>query len=132
MRRLKPLHLLISFILIVFWLTPSEAQMSQRAVNQVSIVGWTDNSHYKIRNFDSAKNPVIQNVDIKTGKSEVIQPSLTDKEIMSKSLPSGTSLSSADVLSPDKKSAVIQVDNDLFFFTIGDKELKRLTNDKTT
>lgn len=104
--------------------------MPQRSGNQVSIAGWTDNSHYKIRNFDSAKNLVIQNVDIKTGKGVVIQPTPTDKERFSKSLPSGVSLSATDVLSPDKNSAAIQVDNDLFFFTIGDKELRRLTNDR--
>ena len=33
------------------------------------------------------------------------------------------------MISPDKKSVVIIKDNDLYFFTPGDKELKRLTND---
>ena len=36
-----------------------------------------------------------------------------------------------DAMSPDMKSAVIVKDNDLFYFTIGDIELRRLTNDKT-
>ena len=36
-----------------------------------------------------------------------------------------------DVISPDMKSIIINKDNDLFCFTKGDKELKRLTNDKS-
>lgn len=36
-----------------------------------------------------------------------------------------------DMLSPDSKSAVIIKDNDLFYIASGDKELRRLTNDKT-
>jgi dipeptidyl-peptidase 4 len=107
------------------------AQMPQRGGNQVAITGWTDDSHYQIRNFDADKNPVTQSVDIKTG-SGVVLPSLkSDRELLEQSLPAGTKLSISDVISPDKKSAVIMKDNDLFYFTIGDKELKRITNDKT-
>jgi dipeptidyl-peptidase-4 len=110
--------------------SPVFSQMPQRNSNQVSIVGWTDNSHYQIRTFDSDKKPVINSVDIKTGKAVVFQPLPDDREKISASLPAGTSLSTGDVLSPDKKSAAILIDNDLFTFTIGDHELKKLTNDK--
>ena len=109
----------------------ANAQMPQRAGNEVAIIGWTDDSHYQIRNFDSDKNPVIQSVDIKSGKGVPMPPSKSEREVLVRSLPAGTSLSVNDVISPDKKSVVIIKDNDLFFFTLGDKELKRLTNDKT-
>lgn len=131
MRRLKSRQFLLSISLCAFLANSSMAQMPQRNSNQVSIVGWTDNSHYQIRTFDSDKKPVIQSVDIKTGKGVTIQPTPADREKISASLPSGTSLSATDAISPDKKSAAILIDNDLFFFTIGDHELKRLTNDKT-
>ena len=76
------------------------------------------------------KNLLFRHVDIKTGKSVESVPSVkSDREIIAQALPSGTTLTMNDVLSPDMKSAVIIKDNDLYFFTIGDKELKRLTND---
>jgi dipeptidyl-peptidase-4 len=105
--------------------------MPQRGANQVAIIGWTDDSHYQIRNFDSNKNLIIQSVDIKTGKSVTIPPVKTERELLTQALPGGITLSMNDVVSPDKNSVVIIKDNDLFFFTIGNKELKRLTNDKT-
>ena len=105
--------------------------MPQRGGNQVAIMGWTDESHYQIRNFDKDKNLVLQSVDIKTGKAVVLPPTKSDRELLTQALPSGITLSMTDMISPDKKSAVISKDNDLFFFTIGEKELKRLTNDKT-
>lgn len=131
MRRLKTLHFLISILSFAFLMIPVYAQLPQRGGSQASIIGWTDNSHYQIRDFDSDKKPVIQNIDIKTGKSEVIKPAKTDREIISDALPKGITLSATDLLSPDKKSAIIMTDNDLSFFTIGDHEIKRLTNDRT-
>jgi dipeptidyl-peptidase-4 len=117
-------------ILLAFQWSQSEAQMPQRSSTQVSISGWTDDSHYLIRTFDKDKNPVIQSLDIKTGKGIFIPPAKTERELISLGLPQGATLSANDVLSPDMKSVVIIKDNDLYFFTIGDKELKRLTNDK--
>ena len=107
------------------------AQMPQRGGNQVAILGWTDDVHYLIRTFDSDKNLVIQSIDIKTGKGVVVPPVKTDRELLAQALPPGTSLTMTDAVSPDMKSALIVKDNDLFYFKIGDKELKRLTNDKT-
>jgi dipeptidyl-peptidase-4 len=132
MRRLGFFHFLIFLMLTATMLVnPARAQMPQRGGNQVAIVGWTDDTHYQIRNFDTNKNLVIQSVDIKTGKGVVIPTFKSEREILAQALPPGISLSMNDVISPDKKSAVIIKDNDLFFFTIGDKELRRLTNDKT-
>jgi dipeptidyl-peptidase-4 len=130
MRRLTILHLSV-FLLLSVTLPPftSNAQMTQRGGNQVAITGWTDDTHYQIRNFDKDKKPVIQTVDIKTGKSTESTPAKSGRELIAESLPLGTTLSMGDVISPDMKSAVIIKDNDLYFFSIGDKELKRLTND---
>lgn len=132
MRRYKLLQILICLLVYVTLpVNPTRAQMPQRGGNQVALMGWTDDAHFLIRKFDSDKNLVIKSVDIKTGKEVVVPPAKTDRELLIQSLPEGTSLAMNDVISPDKKSAVINKDNDLYFFTIGDKELKRLTNDKT-
>ncbi len=128
MKSLKFLiYLFISATLLV---NTAWAQMPLRRSDQVAIIGWTDDSHYQIRKFDSDRRPVIQSVDIKTGKEVVIPPVKTDREVFVQFLPAGITLSMNDLISPDKKSVVINKDNDLFFFTIGDKELTRLTHDK--
>ena len=131
MRRLYFFYLLVWLILSAsISVNTADAQMPLRSTNQVAVIGWTDDSHYQIRNFDSDKKPVIQSVDIKTGKGVVIPSIVSERDILVKALPVGISLSMNDVISPDKRSVVIIKDNDLFFFTIGDKELKRLTSDK--
>ena len=130
MRRLLILQILISLMLsVIIPGNTTNAQMPQRGGNQVAITGWTDDTHYLIRNFDSDKNLVVQLVDIKTGKSVVVPPAKSEREIMGQALPAGITLTMTDVLSPDMRSVVIIKEQDLFFFTIGDKELKRLTKD---
>lgn len=99
-------------------------------MNQVSVTGWSDDSHYIIRTFDEQKNLVFRSVDVRSGKAVDISQPKTEREILSESLPKGTTLSMSDAISPDMKSAVISKDNDLFLFTSGSNELKRLTNDK--
>jgi dipeptidyl-peptidase-4 len=132
MRRSAILQNLVFLILCLTILcNTAKAQMHQHEANPVAIIGWTDDTHYQFRNFDSDKNIVIQSVDIKTGKGVIIPQVKSEREILTQSLPAGITLTMNDVISPDKKSALILKDNDLFFFTEGDKELKRLTNDNT-
>jgi dipeptidyl-peptidase-4 len=109
---------------------PAIAQMHQRSGDKVAITGWTDETHYLIRTFDTNKNPVIQSVDIKTGKGVIVPPVKSGRELLAQSLPQGTKLTMNDEVSPDMKSAILLKDNDLYFFTVGDMELRRLTNDK--
>lgn len=131
MRRFGFIQFLICLVLTTtLEINTTRAQMPQRGGNQVAILGWADDSHYQIRNFNSDNNLVVQNVDIKTGKGVVIPSYKTEREILSQALPEGITLGINDAISPDKKSAVVIKDNDLFFFTIGDKELRRLTSDK--
>jgi dipeptidyl-peptidase-4 len=106
------------------------AQMPLRNLSQVAILGWTDDSHYLIRTFDSDKNIVTQSVDIKSGKGVVVAPVKSERELLVASLPVGASLAMTDPVSKDMKSAIIIKENDLFYFTVGIKELRRLTNDK--
>jgi dipeptidyl-peptidase 4 len=132
MRRFNLLQIIVCLLLSATVLVnPAKAQMPQRNSNQVAIMGWTDDSHYLIRKFDSDKNLVIQSVDIKSGKGIVVPPAKSERELLVQSLPQGVTLTMNDIISPDMKSVIIIKDNDLFFFTAGDKELRRLTNDKT-
>jgi dipeptidyl-peptidase-4 len=132
MRRFRFLLILICLLLLVSQVSRMNAQMRRRGENQVAITGWTDDNHYLIRTFDDNKNPVIRSVDIKSGKEILVPAVKSDRELISESMPKGTALSMNDVISPDRKSVVINKDNDLFYFRIGDKELSRLTNDEAT
>lgn len=122
--------------IIIFLLTVAitsgnvSAQMPQRNMSQVAILGWADDSHYIIRMFDAEKNLVTQSVDIKTGKGVVVPAVKSDRELLVQALPEGISLSMNDVVSQDAKRAIIVKENDLFYFAMGDKDLRRLTNDK--
>jgi dipeptidyl-peptidase-4 len=122
---------LFPFILIMLFLSGNKtfAQRYMRNQNQVSILGWTDDTHYLIRNFDRDKKLVTQRVDIRTGKSVVADQPKSEREILSESLPEGVTLGMYDVISPDMKSVIIDRDNDLYLFVKGEKELRRLTND---
>jgi dipeptidyl-peptidase-4 len=132
MRRFRFLQILICLLLLVSQVSRMDAQMRRRGENQVAITGWADDTHYLIRTFDDNKNPVIRSVDIKSGKEVLVPAVKSDRELISESLPKGTTLSMNDVICPDKKSAVINKDNDLLYFRIGDKELSRLTNDEAS
>jgi dipeptidyl-peptidase-4 len=122
----------VIIILLSYSVNQSEvsAQMPQRNLSQVAISGWTDDSHYLIRIFDADKNLVTQSVDIKSGKGVVVTPAKTDRELLVQSLPKGTSLSMNDVVSTDMKRALVTKENDLYYFAVGDKDFRRLTNDK--
>ncbi len=113
----------------IFLSAVSTAQMPFRNANQVAVTGWMDDTHYLFRTFDPDKKPVYQSVDIKTGKATEVSPEKTARDIISQSLPSGVTLGMNDVISPDSKSVIIVRDNDLFYFTMGNKELIQLTDD---
>ena len=106
-----------------------KGQNFQRNVKLDSIVGWTDDTHYRIRKIEPDGEIYFQRVDIKTGKSVIIPAPLSEKEILMRSLPENIKSGVNDVINPDKKSALLIIDNDLFYFTFGAKELRRLTND---
>src|ERR1035437_7813992 len=85
MRRLCFFYLLVWLILSAsVSVNTADAQMPQRSTNQVAVIGWTDDSHYQIRNFDPDNKPVIQSVDIKTGKGVVIPSIESERDILVK------------------------------------------------
>jgi dipeptidyl-peptidase 4 len=121
---------LLIFLLLCFQLSPVSAQMHHRAKNQTEILGWEDDTHYLLRTFDKDKNLIIKSVNIKNGKGIVVPLVKSEKDQLYQSLPEGIKPTMGDVISDDTKSIVILKENDLFYFKLGDKELKRLTHDK--
>ncbi len=105
------------------------AQRPMRNPNQVAILGWTDDTHYLIRTFDADRNPVIKNVNIKTGKGKIVPPSKSEREIIRELLPPGVTMEINDIVSPDLNSVILIKENNLFYFKKGDKELRGITND---
>ena len=130
MTRFAALRFAICIIAIIANNFITNAQMPPRGGAQVSVLGWADDTHFLIRTFDAEKKPVVQNVDIKTGKAIVVPSLKSERELLSEALPQGITLTYKDVVSPDMKSVVLTRENDLFIFTRGDRKPERLTNDK--
>ena len=108
-----------------------QAQFGQRGGgNPVRVTGWSDDSHYIFQTLDAEKKPLTLNVDIKTGKGVAYTAPKSEKDLLSESLPKGTNLGFLDIISQDMKSVIFVKENDLYYFKIGDKDLKRLTFDK--
>ena len=127
MKRFSPSESLYSSLLLI----PAHAnsQMPRGGGNTVRITGWTDDSHYLLQTFDSENKPVIKSVDIKTGKSIIVPPQKSARELLTESLPADVTLGFNDVVSSDMQSVIIDKNNDLCYFKKGDKVLRRLTND---
>ena len=130
MKRIILLKTSSCLLILLLIISNISAQSTARGGNVPRIIGWADDSHYLVQNYDSDKKLVIQKVDVRTGSGRTVPPVNTEREILSESFPSGISRGLNNIESPDKKSMIIVKDNDLFFFTIGDKALKRLTNDE--
>lgn len=108
---------------------PGQTGMQPRGANQVRVTGWKDDNHYLIQTYDERRNLVLKSVDIRTGTAVEVQPERTAREVLSGLLPEGTMLGYGDPVSSDGRSAIITKDNDLFYFNIDDRKLRRLTND---
>ena len=121
-------YLLLFCILSSFY--EAVAQRPMRIPEEAAILGWTDDTHYLIRSFDYKKDLVISRVDIRTGRSMIVAPNKSARELLLESLPQGMTFGSDDKISPDMKTALLILENDLYCFIKGEKELRRLTRDK--
>ncbi len=116
-------------ILVLFQLTDatSFSQHPLRSRPGTQVEGWADDSHYIIKIVEKDVQPVILNVNVRTGKSVPAELPKTEREKLSEILPQGVNLDRNSVISPDYNSVIFTIDNDLFLFSKGMKELKRLT-----
>lgn len=126
-----PTSLLVLSIIILTETFPGYAQRPMRGSDQTAITGWADDTHYLIRKPDADKKIVTMSVDIRSGASKIVPPSKSEREALLESLPAGVTIGMNDIISPDMKSAVIVKENDLWLYTKGDKEIKRLTKDNS-
>jgi len=119
------------FLLCISYSNSVNGQNFQRGGAPHRITGWVDDTHFIFQTLDAEKKPVTLSVDVKSGKSTPYTAPKSERDILSESLPKGSSLSFTDLVSPDSKSVVFVKESDLFYFKIGDSEVRRLTNDKT-
>ncbi len=123
---------LLRFALILFLIliSGSGTLFSQmRGGSRVRVTGWADDNNYLLQTVDSENRPVTRKVNARNGRSVDVTPEKTDREVLNEALPSGVTLGIFDIVNADRQSAVLNLDNDLYFFRIGDRELKRLTSD---
>ncbi len=129
---MKRMSLLKSFYLLLFSIliyNSASGQMPLRSLNLPRVVGWADDTHYLLQNYDADKKIVIQKVDVKNGRSIIVSPEKTELELLRESLPGGISLGTENIVSQDYSSVIFENNNDLFYYTTGYTGLKRLTND---
>jgi len=90
------------------------------------------NSDQTIFTYDENNNIVTKSVDVKSGKEVKVPWIISETDLLNSSLPQRIVLTDDDVISPDNKKVIIIRDKDLFYFAAGEKELRRLTNDKVS
>lgn len=117
------------FLLLLFGFSPVNAQMHHLAQNQVAILGWADDTHYLLRTYDQDKNLVIQSVNIKNGIGKIVPAEESARDLLYQSLPEGIKASMVVDISDEMNCIAILKENDLFYFSMEDNQLKRLTND---
>ncbi|HCC70532.1 MAG TPA: S9 family peptidase [Bacteroidales bacterium] len=117
----------ISLLVLVFFTV--EDTSAQRFRSQGGILGWADDNHYLERTTDDEGNRVVMSVHIRTGKKKPYEDYINYREKFMSSLPEGFTMGYSTVMSPDNKYVILQKDNNLWLFGLGDKEAKQLTHD---
>jgi dipeptidyl-peptidase-4 len=128
MKLQRLLYLLIStFLLTLIVPYDSLAQMSRQ---QSKIIGWADDNNYLTTDVDADGNRVVMSVNAKSGKKKVYNDYKNNRQIFTSSLPEGFTMAYGVSVSSEQTTIVLPKDNDLWSYTLGDKEAKRLTNDE--
>jgi dipeptidyl-peptidase-4 len=131
MRKSGSISLLLCILFLLLTSGQLQSQYGQRGGGQHRVTGWVDDTHFIFQTLDKDNKSVTLSVEVKTGKSVPYTAPKSERDLLGESLPKGTSLSFTDIMGPDMKSVVFVKDNDLYYFRMGDKEVTRLTNDKT-
>lgn len=124
---------------IILLLTVSATVAAQRPGQEYKpgFIKWIDDSRMLIRLYDREQKPVAVSegnlvtveYNCKTGKSVKIGEYRTEMQLLTEILPEGVTPSPDMAVSSDRKSVVITRDNDLWYFTAGNREGKKLTDD---
>ncbi|MCH6575959.1 MAG: DPP IV N-terminal domain-containing protein, partial [Bacteroidetes bacterium] len=90
-----------------------------------SLKGWLDDDHYlQLKNEDS--NTYLMKVNAETGKEEIY----VNYAEINENIEEGWDASSSADVTDDYRNFLFVEENDLYFYSVDDNELKRLTNDK--
>lgn len=124
---------------IILLLTVSATVAAQRPGQEYKpgFIKWIDDSRMLIRLYDGEQKPVAVSegnlvtveYNCKTGKTVKIGEYRTEMQLLTEILPEGVNPSPDMAVSSDRKSVVITRDNDLWYFTAGNLEGKKLTDD---
>jgi len=124
---------------IILLLTVSATVAAQRPGQEYKpgFIKWIDDSRMLIRLYDGEQKPVAVSegnlvtveYNCKTGKTVKIGEYRTEMQLLTEILPEGVNPSPDMAVSSDRKSVVITRDNDLWYFTAGNREGKKLTDD---
>ena len=126
MKRKSPF--LLGICLVLFGLVSLNGY-TQRPGSSSSILGWADDNHYLERSRDDDGNLAVMSVHVRSGKKEVYDEYVNYREEFMESLPDGFSMGYGTVMSSDNQYIVLEKDNDLWLFKLGDTEALKLTDD---
>jgi dipeptidyl-peptidase 4 len=91
-----------------------------------SLKGWLDENHYlQLKKEDG--NTYLMKVNAKTGDEEIY----VNYSEINKNIEEGWDASSSDDATNDYRNFLFVEENDLYFYSVDDNELKRLTEDET-
>ncbi len=90
-----------------------------------SLKGWLDDNHYLQKKSDDSKNYLMK-VDAETGDEEIY----VDYSKINENLPDGWNASDYKDAAEDYRAFLYSEDDDLYFYSVNDNELKRLTDDE--
>ncbi len=105
--------------------------LAQRPGQPSSILGWADDNNYLMYDTNSDGDRIVMSVSVRTGKKKVYKDYVDRRGDFSESLPEGFSLGYGISIGEDQETVVLAKDNDLWSFTLGDLEAKRLTDDES-
>lgn len=108
-----------------------ESLQAQRSRTPARVVGWADDNNYLVYDNDKDGERVVMSVNIKSGKKKVYKKFSNLRQDFMDVLPEGFTLGYGISVAEGQKTVVLSKDNDLWSFTLGEKEAKRLTNDET-
>ena len=120
----------IVFFLMTFLLPLFQQASAQRYRSQEGIIGWADDRHYLERTTDDEGNQLIMSVNVRSGKKKAYDDYVDHRSELRSSLPDGFSIDYGSAMSSDMRYVVLQKDNDLWLFGLGDTGVKQLTRDE--
>ncbi|TFH38389.1 MAG: S9 family peptidase [Bacteroidia bacterium] len=117
---------LLSLIILLAW-TGLDLS-AQRPMQQSRIIGWEDDNNYLASDRDKDGNQVVMIVNVKTGKKKIKKDYRDSRSELSAALPEGFRLGFGSPVNETQDAVIITLENDLWYFKIGNTEPVRLTN----